>query len=220
MDIPESTPLKAKIALPVKDDTAILRFTEVTSKIASEHLSPSSNTTKLTPSANDSLNVIAFFDFGNVTRATFENSTEIKIDFEVQVMNHAKIVNGGTQWVSVGVEYKDESVWVSQMAVKTINPASSRPDLKVELWPNLGGYNVISKYVLFSVVMMTIMMMMDDGDVQIYVYGRMEPLFTTTSRKGPLFPKIPNFSDLFPFKSVLLEPLVQATATSFRADCR
>ena len=63
-------------------------------------------------------------------------------------MNHAHGINGGAQWVSVGAQYKNQSVWASQLAIKTVNPASSRPDLKVGLWPDRGDYNLISGYVL------------------------------------------------------------------------
>ena len=65
-------------------------------------------------------------------------------------MNHAHIINGGAQWVSVGAEYKNHSVWAAQVAVQTINPASSRPDLKVEVWPDLGDQSVVAKYVLLN----------------------------------------------------------------------
>ncbi|XP_068712006.1 uncharacterized protein [Montipora foliosa] len=143
MEIPESTPLKAKIKLPF-NGTAILRLTEAAFTFASEQLTTSNNTTKLTSSGNDSLHDIAMFNFGNVTRASSENSTELKINFEVQVMNHAHVVNGGKQWVSLGVEYKNHSIWASQMAIQTVNPASSKPDLKVEIWPDLGYQRVVT----------------------------------------------------------------------------
>jgi len=141
MDIPESTPLKAKIKLPF-NETAVMRLTEVKYTYVSDHLSSSVNTTTLTSSANDGLNDIALFELGNVTRASFGDNTEVKIEFEVQVLNHAHIVNGGPQWVSVGTEYKNYSVWAAQLAVTTINPATSRPHLKVDFWPDIGGYDI------------------------------------------------------------------------------
>ena len=144
MDIAASTPLIVKIKLPF-NGTAIFRLTEAKVSYISEHLSPSDNTTTLTSSANDGLNDIALFELGNVTRASFENSTKIEIEFEIQVMNHAHVVNGEAQWVSVGAQYMNQSVWASQLAIKTINPASSRPDLKVEIWPDLGGCNLITR---------------------------------------------------------------------------
>ena len=151
LDIPESTPLKIKIKLPF-NGTAILRLTEAKVSYISEHLSPSDNTTTLTSSANDGLNDIALFALGNVTRASFENNTKIEIEFEIQVMNHAHVVNGEAQWVSVGAQYKNQSVWASQLAIKTINPASSRPDLKVEIWPDHGDYHLIFGYVLLFIL--------------------------------------------------------------------
>ena len=74
------------------------------------------------------------------------NNTEIKIDFEVQLLNHANITNGGAQWVHVGAEYINQSVWAAQMAIKTINTAVSRPDLKVSLWPDNDGYHILLGY--------------------------------------------------------------------------
>jgi len=141
--VAESTPLKVKIRLPF-NRTAILRITEATYTFDSSCLTSTNNTTTLTSSASDSLYNIAMFDFGDVTRASCDNSTVIKIDFEIQVMNHAHIINGGAQWVSVGAEYKNHSVWAAQVAVQTINPASSRPDLKVEVWPDLGDQSVVA----------------------------------------------------------------------------
>ena len=148
--VAESTPLKVKIRLPF-NRTAILRITEATYTLDSLCLTSTNNTTTLTSSASDSLYDIAMFDFGEVTRASCDNSTVIKIDFEIQVMNHAHIINGGTQWVSVGAEYKNQSVWAAQVAVQTINPSSSRPDLKVEVWPDLGDQSVVTKYVLLMI---------------------------------------------------------------------
>ena len=74
------------------------------------------------------------------------NNTEIKIDFEVQLLNHANITNGGAKWVRVGAEYINQSVWAAQMAIKTINTAVSRPDLKVSLSPDNDGYYIILGY--------------------------------------------------------------------------
>lgn len=137
MDIPESTPLKAKIKLPF-NGSAIMRLTEAKIVSISEHLVVSDNTTTLTSSANDSLNDKALFEFGNVTRAPSVNSTEIKIDFEVQVLNHAHIINGGALWVSIGAEYQNQSIWASQLAIRSINTAVSKPDLKLVIWPANG----------------------------------------------------------------------------------
>ena len=151
MDIPESTPLKAKIKLPF-NGSAIMRLTEAKIVSISEHLVVSDNTTTLTSSANDGLNDIALFDFGNVTRAPSVNSTEIKIDFEVQVLNHAHIINGVAQWVSIGAEYKNQSIWASQLAIRSINTAVSKPDLKLVIWPANGlndvhdGYGILCSY--------------------------------------------------------------------------
>ena len=146
MDVPETTPLKTKIKLPF-NATAIFRLTEAKYASVSEHLTASVNTTTLTSSANDGLNDIALFDLGSVTRAQTESSTEIKIDFKVQVLNHAEIVNGGVQWVSVGVEYINQSVWASQLAIKTISTAVCKPDLKVDFWPDIGGFGIQARYV-------------------------------------------------------------------------
>ena len=111
-------------------------------------INSSANIRTLKSSANNGLRDIALFELGNITRASVADSTEIKIEFEIQVMSHADVTNGGVQWVSVGAQYKNQSLWASQLAVKTINPASSRPDLKVELLPNRGDYNLIPGYVL------------------------------------------------------------------------
>lgn len=147
MDIPESTPLKIKIKLPF-NGTALMRLTEVKFTFVSEHLSASVNTTTLTSSANDGLNDGALIDLGNVTRASSASKTEIKIHIEVQVLNHPHNINGEAQWVSLGVEYgKNQSIWAAQLAVTIVNPASSRPHLKVEIWPDRGDYNLETEYV-------------------------------------------------------------------------
>ena len=152
IDIPESTPLRAKIKLP-SFGGPIMRLTEAKYSSVSEHLTSSVNTTTMTSSANDGLNDIAFFELGNITRSPSVNNTEIKIDFEVQLLNHANITNGGAQWVSVGAEYINQSVWAAQMAIKTINTAVSRPDLKVSLWPDNDGYNILLGYgILIQIV--------------------------------------------------------------------
>lgn len=141
MTIPETTQLKTKIKCPF-NTSAILRLTktevtEVTSQLTVPNTSPN-----LTSSANDGLHDIAFFEFGEVTRATYENETKIKIEFEIQVMDHQEIVNGGLQWVSVGTEYKNQSVWAAMLAVKTVKPACKRPDLKVTLW-SVSNYHTV-----------------------------------------------------------------------------
>lgn len=143
MIIPESTQLKTKIKLPF-NSTAILRLKEAKITYVSTQLSFTHNTTNLTSSANDGVIDIALFDFNTVTRATFENETYIKIEFEVQVMNHEQIVNGGVQWVSVGSEYKNQSVWAAMLAVKTLKLACKRPVLKVDLWGDRDGQTVLS----------------------------------------------------------------------------
>ena len=145
IDIPESTPLKLKIKLPFIG-SPIMRLTEAKYSSVSEHLTSSVNTTTMTSSAKDGLNDIAFFELGNITRSPSVNNTEIKIDFEVQLLNHANITNGGAQWVSVGAEYINQSVWAAQMAIKTINTAVSRPDLKVSLSPDNDGYYILLGY--------------------------------------------------------------------------
>jgi len=38
-------------------------------------------------------------------------------------------------------------VWAAQLAVTTINPATSRPHLKVDFWPDIGGYDIQTGYV-------------------------------------------------------------------------
>lgn len=132
MTIPESTELKTKIKLPF-NGTAILRLTEAKITEVSEQLTIDNNATNRTSSGNDGLIDIAFFDFGTVTRASFENDTKIKIEFEIQVMNHEHIVNGGLQWVSVGTQYgTNQSVWAAMLAVKTVQTACKRPVLNVD----------------------------------------------------------------------------------------
>ena len=145
IDIPVSTPLRVKIELPFFG-SPIMRFTEAKYSSVNKHLTSSVNTTTMTSSANDGLNDIAFFELGNITRSPSVNNTEIKIDFEVQLLNHANITNGGAQWVSVGAEYISQSVWASQMTIKTISTAVSRPDLKVSLSPNNDGYSRLLGY--------------------------------------------------------------------------
>ena len=123
-----------------------MRLTEAKYSSVSEHLTSSVNTTTMTSSANDGLNDIAFFELGNITRSPSVNSTEIKIDFEVQLLNHANITNGGAQWVRVGAEYINQSVWAAQLPIKTINTVVSRPDLKVSLSPDNDGYHILLGY--------------------------------------------------------------------------
>lgn len=133
MTIPESTKLKTKIKLPF-NGTAILRLTEAKITQVSTQLTFTNNATNMTSSADDGLIDIAFFDFGTVTRASSDNDTTIKIEFEVQVMNHDHIVNGGLQWVSIGNQYSaNQSVWAAMLAVKTVYTACKRPVLKVDL---------------------------------------------------------------------------------------
>lgn len=147
MDIPESTPIKCKIKLPF-NGSAIMRITEVQFVAVSKHLTASINTTTLVSSANDDINDIAWIDLGNVTRVSSENGTQIKIEFEVQVMNHAHIVNRDMQWVSVGVQYINQSVWASQLGIKIIYPGRvKKPDLKFSFWPDIGGFRIIARYV-------------------------------------------------------------------------
>ncbi|XP_078379524.1 uncharacterized protein LOC144662558 [Oculina patagonica] len=133
MTIPESTAeLKTKIKLPV-NGTAILRLTEAKITDVSKQLTFTNNATNMTSSADDGLIDIAFFDFGTVTRGAFAGDTEIKIEFQVQVMNHDHVVNGGLQWVSVATQYgTNQSVWAAMLAVKTVYTACKRPDLKVD----------------------------------------------------------------------------------------
>lgn len=132
MTIPESTELKTKIKLPF-NGTAILRLTAAKITEVSKHLTIDNNATNMTSSGNDGLIDIAFFNFGTVTRTSFGNDTKIKIEFEVQVMNHEQIVNGGLQWVSVGTQYgTNQSVWAAMLAVKTVYTACKRPVLNVD----------------------------------------------------------------------------------------
>lgn len=148
MIIPESTKLTTKIKLPV-NGTAILRLTEAKITEVSEQLTVDNNATNMTSSGNDGLNDIAFFNFGTVTRASSENDTKIKIEFEVQVMNHDDIVNGGLQWVSVGAQYgANQSVWAAMLAVKTVHTACKRPVLNVDL----SGVPTTGHAVLFGYV--------------------------------------------------------------------
>lgn len=148
MTIPETTELKTKIKLPF-NGTAILRLTEAKITQVSEHLTVDNNATNLTSSGNDGLIDIAFFNFGTVTRASFENDTKIKIEFEVQVMNSEHIVHGGLQWVSVGTQYgTNQSVWAAMLAVKTIHTACKRLVLNVDFsgLPST-GHTVLFGYV-------------------------------------------------------------------------
>lgn len=148
MTIPETTELKTKIKLPF-NGTAILRLTEAKITDVSKQLTFTNNATNMTSSADDGLIDIAFFDFGTVTRAAFDNDTKIKIEFEVQVMNHNHIVNGGLQWVAVGTQYgTNQSVWAGMLAVKTVQTACKRPVLKVDLW----GVRPVGHSVLFGYV--------------------------------------------------------------------
>ncbi|CAH3033951.1 unnamed protein product, partial [Porites lobata] len=137
MDIPESTPLQAKIKLP-PNGTAKLRLTQVKFALVSEYLKASINTTTLISSASEGLKDIALIDLGDVTRIPTDSSTQIKIDFEVQLLSHVHIINGGVQWVSVGVQYINQSVWAAQLALKTIQSAVSRPDLMISFWSHSG----------------------------------------------------------------------------------
>lgn len=148
MTIPESTELKTKIKLPF-NGTAILRLTEAKIAEVSKQLTFTNNATNMTSSAGDGLIDIAFFDFGSVTRASSDNDTTIKIEFEVQVMNHEHIVNGGLQWVSVGTQYSaNQSVWAAMLAVKTVHTACKRPVLKVDLkGVPPAGHSVLFGYV-------------------------------------------------------------------------
>lgn len=145
MTIPETTQLKTKIKCPF-NTSAILRLTKTEVTEVSSQLTAPNTSPNLTSSANDGLHDIAFFEFGEVTRATYENETKIKIEFEIQVMDHQEIVNGGLQWVSVGTEYKNQSVWAAMLAVKTVKPACKRPDLKVTLWSVSNYHTVRSGY--------------------------------------------------------------------------
>ena len=147
MDIPESTPLQAKIKLP-PNGTAKLRLTQVKFALVSEYLNASINTTTLISSASEGLKDIALIDLGDVTRIPTDSSTQIKIDFEVQLLSHVHIINGGVQWISVGVQYINQSVWAAQLAVKTIQSAVSRPDLMISFWSDSGCMSdTIDKYV-------------------------------------------------------------------------
>ena len=140
--------MKTKIKLPF-NGTAILRLTEAKITDVSKQLTFSNNATNMTSSAGDGLIDIAFFDFGTITRASFDNDTTIKIEFEVQVMNHDHIVNGGLQWVSVGTQYgTNQSVWAAILAVKTVLTACKRPVLKVDLLKvPPAGHTVLFGYV-------------------------------------------------------------------------
>ena len=125
-----------------------MRITEVQFVAVSKHLTASINTTTLISSANDDINDIGWIDLGNVTRGSSENGTQIKIEFEVQVMNHAHIVNRDVQWVSVGVQYINQSVWASQLGIKIIYPGGvKKPDLKFSFWADIGGFSIIARYV-------------------------------------------------------------------------
>ena len=101
----------------------------------------------MTSSAGDDLNDIAVIDLGEVTRAPSDDETAVKFAFEVQVLNHPRIVNGGTQMVSVGTQYKNNSIWVAQLALKAVLPPYSRPDLSAEFWPVLDYHGVLTRYV-------------------------------------------------------------------------
>ena len=90
MDIPESTPLQAKIKLP-PNGTAKLQLTQVKFALVSEYLNVSINTTTLISSASEGLKDIALIDLGDVTRIPTDSSTQIKIDFEVQLLSHVHI---------------------------------------------------------------------------------------------------------------------------------
>ena len=63
-------------------------------------------------------------------------------------MNHAHIVNRDVQWVSVGVQYINQSVWASQLGIKIIYPGRvKKPDLKFSFWADIGGFSIIARYV-------------------------------------------------------------------------
>lgn len=151
MTIPKSTELRTKIKLPF-NSTALLRLTKAEVTKVSDQLGVPNKSPNLISSAGDGLHDIAFFEFGNVTREPFENETQIKIEFEVQLMDHQENVNGGLQWVSVGTEYKNQSVWAAMLAVKTVKPACKRPVLKVDLWKVLNYQSVLSGYVCAGVI--------------------------------------------------------------------
>lgn len=52
------------------------------------------------------------------------------------------------QWVSVGVQYINQSVWASQLGIKIIYPGRVKePDLKFSFWPDIGGFRIIARYV-------------------------------------------------------------------------
>lgn len=114
----------------------------------SEYLNASVNTTTLMSSASDGLKDIALIDLGYVTRIPTDSSTQIKIDFEVQLLSHVHIINSGVQWVSVGVQYINQSVWAAQLAVKSMQSAVSRPDLTILFWSDTGWMSdTFDKYV-------------------------------------------------------------------------
>ena len=128
-----------------------MRITEVQFVAVSKHLTAGINTTTLTSSANDDKNDIAWIDLGNVTRGSSENGTQIKIEFEVQVVNHAHIVNKDMQWVSVGVQYINQSVCTPQLGIKIIYPGrAKKPDLKFSFWRDIGGFSIIVRYVFLK----------------------------------------------------------------------
>ena len=134
MTVPESTPLRTKVKMPF-NTTAMLRLTKVEVTSVDSHLQVSGSTNpSLTSTAGDGINDAAVIDFGNVTRQSVDSDTKIVIEFEAQVLLHDHVIHGGSQWVSVGTQYKNESVWAAQLAVKTVTPVSPRPDLDVRFW--------------------------------------------------------------------------------------
>ena len=134
------------MAIP-PNGTGKLLLTQVTFALVSEYLNASINTTKLISSASF-LKDIALIDLGDVTRIPTDSRTQIKIDFEVQLLRHVHMINSGVQWVSVGVQYINQSVWAAQLAVKTIQSAVSRPDLMISFWSDSGCMSdAFDKYV-------------------------------------------------------------------------
>ena len=115
--------------------TAIFKLVKIEVTSVDPNLQVSGRITKtLTSTAREGINDIAVIDFGNITRQPTDDDTKIVIEFEALVLRHIHVIHGGKQWVSVGIEYNDSSVWAAQLAVKTVDPVSARPDLDVKFW--------------------------------------------------------------------------------------
>ena len=94
----------------------------------------SQTTTKTTPKENDQ----AVYDLGvcSNTAGTLNediDANQIKIKFEVMLLEHANVTEGAKFWVGAGVVANPSMVWVGQIQMTTELPNPHRPKLILSL---------------------------------------------------------------------------------------